>query len=170
MGAFGQAEAAPDGGPLGRRVARYWLGYVVWTVGAGSVLGKLFFEMYEGHTRSFDIVGREVSWLVGMITVGSLGALMFPVALGLIHSLVRMVVRQSFDTLALNMGRARLAMAVLSLAFAVLVRLDYIQETRALLFVPLLVYPLYVWILARTAPIPMDLTRGRRLAVLLAGI
>ena len=100
---------------------------------------------------------------------------MFPTASGIVYRVLKPATRPPFSILSLNLGLATLPLTVLGGAFTVLVYLDYLRlssdDIIVIAFAPLLVYPLYFWVMAKTSPMPRNAGEtGRRWAVLLAGI
>ena len=163
----------PDDRPLRWRIAHYWLGYALWSIGTGSMLSATFYEMM-GHYQ-FGIGGRAAAWPAGIAIAGLLGLLIFPLAGSVVHWALRPGAQSSFSRLSLHLGLASVPLTVLGGVFTALVHFDYLRLSSAdivvIVFAPILSYPLHLWAMARASPMPSDADdASRRWAFLVAGI
>lgn len=150
-----------------RQGAQYLLGYALWTLGVGSILHPVLLEMREGHGCSYGLIG----WPTAMITTMAFSVVGFPVVLLLGHIAVRWADKGPLSALAIRIGLASLPLVGIGIVSAVLVSVEVLDHHDPMFLSPILVFPLYLGVLAWSWPVTNDsLQAHRRIALVIFAI
>ena len=147
--------------------AQYLLGYALWTLGIGSILHPVLLEMREGHGCSYGLTG----WPTAMITTMAFSVIGFPMVLLLAHIAVRWADKGPLSALALRVGLASLPLVGIGIVSAVLVSVEVLDHHDPIFLTPILMFPLYLGVLAWSWPVAKDsLHAHRRMALVIFAI
>ena len=148
--------------PLSGQGALFLLGYALWSLGVGSVLHAVLLEAKQGHACSYGLGG----WPAAMVTALAFSVVGFPAVLLLARVAVRWADKGRFGVLALRMGIASLPLAGIGILSVVLVSADVLDHLDPLFLSSILVFPIYLGVLAWSWPATRDsLHTYRRIAL-----
>ena len=125
------------------------LGYALWTLGVGSVFHPVLLEARDGHACSYGLGG----WPAAMITAMALSVVGFPAMLLFSRVAVRWADKGPLSALALRMGLASLPLVGIGVVSAVLVSVEALDHHDPIFLSPVLVFPVYLAVLAWSWPV-----------------
>ena len=123
----------------------YLLGYLMWTLGVGSVIHPLLYEGRDGHGCSYGLTG----WPAAMWVAGAMGLIAFPILLVITRFTVGRSSGLSRSDLALRIGAPHLVLVFVGIVLAVLVGNGLANDHDPLDLAPLILTPILFVVLSR---------------------
>jgi|GEM_PF-2235701 hypothetical protein len=116
----------------------YLLGYLLWTLGVGSVMHPLLYDARNGHGCSYGLTG----WPAAMWVAGAMGLIVFPVLMAITRVTAGRATDLTHSALALRIGAAHLVLVPVGVVIAVLVGNGSLNEHDPLDLAPFILTPI----------------------------